>query len=69
MDREDKGAMMGFLRSLWHDREAATAVEYALLAVLVSMAALSAIGMLGNALSNVFVAVANDMSNASDGSL
>ena len=60
---------MGLLRSLWHDREGATAVEYALLAVVVSLAAITAIGTLGNALSNVFVAVANDMSNASDGSL
>ena len=60
---------MSLLRALWKDREAATAVEYALLAVLVSMAALTAIGTLGNALSTVFVAVANDMSNASDGSL
>ena len=60
---------MSLLRALWADREAATAVEYSLLAVLVSMAAISAIGTLGNALTIAFVAVANDMSNASDGSL
>ena len=60
---------MGLLRSLWHDRAGATSVEYALLAVVVSLAAITAIGQLGNSLSNVFVAVANDMSNASDGSL
>ncbi|WP_353226918.1 Flp family type IVb pilin [Novosphingobium sp.] len=60
---------MALLRALWADRTAATAVEYALLAALVSFAAISAIGTLGNALSTAFVAVANDMSNASDGSL
>lgn len=60
---------MKLLRALMADRQAATAVEYGLLAALVSVAALTAIGQLGNALSNTFVAVANDMSNASDGSL
>jgi len=59
----DKETAMKLLRALMADRQAATAVEYGLLA------ALTAIGQLGNALSNTFVAVANDMSNASDGSL
>jgi len=65
----DKETAMKLLRALMADRQAATAVEYGLLAALVSVAALTAIGQLGNALSNTFVAVANDMSNASDGSL
>lgn len=60
---------MKFLRALMADRQGATAVEYALLAGLVSLAAITSIGIMGNALSNAFVAVANDMSNASDGSL
>jgi pilus assembly protein Flp/PilA len=60
---------MKFVRTLLADREAATAVEYALLAVLVSFAALSAISSLSNSLVNVFVAVANDMSNSGNGSL
>ncbi len=60
---------MRLLRSVWADTEAATAIEYALIAALVSMAAISAIGALGNALSATFLAVANDMSNSSDGSI
>ena len=60
---------MNFVRALWADRRGATAIEYALLAALVSMCAITATGLLGNALSNTFLAVANDMSNASDGSL
>jgi pilus assembly protein Flp/PilA len=58
-----------FLRALWTNRQGATAVEYGLIAALVSMAAITATGMLGNALSNTFIAVANDMSNSGDGSL
>jgi len=60
---------MPLLRALIADREGATAIEYALVAALVSIAAISAIGTVGNSLSNVFVAVANDMSNASEGSI
>jgi len=60
---------MRLLRTLWADSEAATAVEYALLAALVSMAAITALGTLGNALKATFLVVANDMSNASDGSI
>ncbi len=61
--------IMRLLRAFWADSEAATAVEYALLAALVSMAAITAMGTLGNALSATFLAVANDMSNSSDGSI
>jgi pilus assembly protein Flp/PilA len=60
---------MKWLRALLGDTKGATAVEYALLAALVSMAAIAAIGRLGNALSATFVAVATDMSNSSDGSI
>lgn len=60
---------MRFLRALMADRQAATAVEYALLAALISIAAINAIGAVGDSLSSIFVVVANDMSNASDGSL
>lgn len=53
---------MTLLRALLADREAASAVEYALLAALISVAAMQAIGVTGNALSNTFVAIAADMS-------
>ena len=60
---------MKVLRALMADRTAATAVEYAVMGALISVVALSAMSTIGNSLSNLFVAVATDMSNASDGSL
>lgn len=60
---------MKLVARLLADREAATAVEYALLATIVSLAAITAIGNVSNALVNVFVAVATDMSNSGSGSL
>ena len=58
-----------FLRALMADRAATTAVEYALLGALISVVAISAINNVGNSLSNLFVAVATDMSNSGNGSL
>ncbi|EGD58583.1 hypothetical protein Y88_0640 [Novosphingobium nitrogenifigens DSM 19370] len=55
------------LRQLRDDRRGATAIEYGLIAALVAVAAISAMGALGNGLSNTFQAVANDMSNSTDG--
>jgi pilus assembly protein Flp/PilA len=60
---------MRSLRALWANREGATAIEYGLLAALVSISAVYAMGVLGNALSNTFIIVANDMSNSSTGTL
>jgi|GEM_PF-2072634 len=60
---------MKFVRKLLADRSATTAVEYALLAVTVSLVALSSINTISNSLVNVFVAVANDMSSSNSASL
>ena len=60
---------MRVLRALMADRAATTAVEYALLGALISVVAISAINNVGNSLSNLFVAVATDMSNSGNGSL
>ena len=60
---------MKFVRRLLADRGATTAVEYALLAVTVSLVALSSINTISNSLVNVFVAVANDMSSSNSASL
>lgn len=60
---------MKFVRRLLADRSATTAVEYALLAVTVSLVALSSINTISNSLVNVFVAVANDMSSSNSASL
>ncbi|KPF56947.1 pilus assembly protein Flp/PilA [Novosphingobium capsulatum] len=60
---------MTFFRQLITDTEGATAIEYGLIAALISVAAITAMGTLGNSLSNTFNFVSNDMNNASDGHL
>ncbi len=58
---------------LFHDllinEEGATAIEYGLIAALIAVAAITAMGALGNSLSNTFILVSGQMNNASDGKL
>ncbi len=49
------------------DEEGATAIEYGLIAALIAVAAITAMGALGNSLSNTFTQVSTKMSNAADG--
>ncbi len=51
------------------DETGATAIEYGLMAALISVAAISAMGALGNSLSNTFSFVSNQMTNAQSGKL
>jgi pilus assembly protein Flp/PilA len=60
---------MTFFRKLIKDTEGATAIEYGLIAALIAVAAITAMGALGNSLGNTFNLVSNDMNNASDGKL
>ncbi len=46
------------------DESGATAIEYGLIAALVSVAAIGALGLMGNALAQLFGAVANELQNA-----
>ena len=55
---------MSFLSRLAHDTEAATAIEYALIAVFIGVALIVSMQSLGNALSNNFSIVANAENNA-----
>ena len=57
------------LISLLRDEEGATAIEYGLIAALIAVAAITAMGALGNSLSNTFTMVSGQMNNASDGQL
>ena len=57
------------LRQILADEAGATAIEYGLMAALISVAAITAMGALGNALSNTFNLVSTQMNNASDGKL
>lgn len=60
---------MKLVRDLFRNEEGATAIEYGLIAALISVAAITAMGTLGNSLSTTFNLVSNDMNNASDGHL
>jgi pilus assembly protein Flp/PilA len=51
------------------DEAGATAIEYGLMAALISVAAITAMGALGNSLSNTFNFVSGQMTNAQSGKL
>jgi pilus assembly protein Flp/PilA len=50
---------MQFIRKMLKDSKGATAIEYGLIAALIAVAAITAMGSLGNNLKNTF----NDVSN------
>lgn len=60
---------MKLFRNLLANNEGATAIEYGLIAALVAVAAIAAMGSLGDSLGNTFNKVSTDMTNASDGDL
>ena len=53
---------MKLVRKLFKNEEGATAIEYGLIAALIAVAAIVAMGQLGNTLSNTFNEVDNSMS-------
>ena len=60
---------MTLFKNLLANEEGATAIEYGLIAALIAVAAITAMGALGNSLSNTFNLVSTQMNNASDGKL
>ena len=58
---------MTLINRLLRDEEGATAIEYGLIAALIAVAAITAMGALGNSLSNTFTQVSTKMNNAADG--
>jgi pilus assembly protein Flp/PilA len=60
---------MSVFKSVLNDESGATAIEYGLIAALIAVAAISAMGALGNSLSNTFTLVSGRMTNAQDGKL
>jgi len=56
--------MMNILKSFLQDDSGATAIEYGLIAALVSVAAIAALGSLGNSLGVMFNTVANELGTA-----
>jgi pilus assembly protein Flp/PilA len=57
------------LRELFADTSGATAIEYGLMAALISIAAITAMGSVGNTLANTFNYVSNQETAAQAGKL
>ena len=55
---------MKFINKLRNNEEGATAIEYGLIAALIAVAAITAMGALGNQLSSTFGTVADEMQTA-----
>lgn len=56
--------MLTTIRNLWTDESGATAIEYGLIAALVSVAAIVALGNMGQSLVNIFSVVDSELSSA-----
>ena len=52
---------MNFINKLARDEQGATAIEYGLIAALIAVAAITAMGSLGNTLSDTFSEVDTEM--------
>ncbi len=52
---------MTFFKTLARDEQGATAIEYGLIAALIAVAAITAMGSLGNTLSDTFSTIDSDM--------
>ncbi|WP_420381373.1 Flp family type IVb pilin [Novosphingobium sp.] len=60
---------MTLINRILKDEAGATAIEYGLIAALIAVAAITAMGSLGNSLSNTFSYVSGQMTNAQAGKL
>ncbi len=59
--------MSNQLKAFFHDDSGATAIEYGLIAALVSVAAIGALTTMGNTLNTMFGTVSNAMNTATNG--
>jgi pilus assembly protein Flp/PilA len=57
---------MSTIRKFLKDESGATAIEYGLIAALVSVAIIATLSLVGNALDNTFMAVENGLSGAAE---
>jgi pilus assembly protein Flp/PilA len=60
-------SMIGKIFAFVRDEDGATAIEYGLIAALVSVAAIGALTAMGNSLSTMFNTVSSSLSNAAGG--
>ena len=59
--------MFAKFQSFCRDESGATAIEYGLIAALISVAAIAAMGAMGDSLQTLFNTVAGELNNASGG--
>ncbi len=59
-----EGRVLATFHRLIRDEEGATAIEYGLIAGLVSVAAITALGAMGNSLENMFNFVSSELDDA-----
>ena len=59
--------MFKLLKNLRKDEQGATAIEYGLIAALISIAAILAMGALGDSLSGMFDTISGELDTASGG--
>jgi len=59
--------LLNQLKAFIHDDSGATAIEYGLIAALVSVAAIGALTTMGNTLNTLFSSVSNSMNTAANG--
>ena len=57
---------MKFFNKLLRDEQGATAIEYGLIAALIAVAAMAAMGSLGNELTRTFSTVGGELKSAND---
>lgn len=60
--------MFGNIKNLLADESGATAIEYGLIAALVSVAAITALSAMGSSLKDMFGTVSNELETAVDNS-
>ena len=56
--------MLATMKKLWNDESGATAIEYGLIAALISVIAITAMQLTGESLSNAFTRVSTDLNSA-----
>lgn len=56
--------MVSYMKNFLSDESGATAIEYGLIAALVSVAAVGALGAMGTSLTSMFTTVSTELDNA-----
>lgn len=56
--------MFDTMKNLWKDESGATAIEYGLIAALVSVAAIGALQLMGGSLTTMFTSVSTELNSA-----